>query len=166
MNNEHLSDVTFIVDDKPVYASRIHLAVRSEHFRALLFGGLKESTGGNSEIAISDVSYPVFVKIIEFLYTDNVTDISPDIAVPLLMAAERYLLGRLKGLCEDSIRKSITCDNVISLFMASHRHRAAGLKEICLDFIIDNLETVKKSRGFHDLKDEPDLLMEIIMVGI
>ena len=52
MNNEHLSDVTFIVDDKPVYASRIHLAVRSEHFRALLFGGLKESTGGNSEIAI------------------------------------------------------------------------------------------------------------------
>ena len=82
------------------------------------------------------------------------------------MAAERYLLGRLRGLCEDSIRKSITCDNVISLFMASHRHRAIGLKEICLHFIIDNLDTVKKSRGFHVLKDEPDLLMEIIMVGI
>jgi hypothetical protein len=127
---------------------------------------MKESVGGNVKIQISDVPYPVFVKIIEFLYTDNVTDIAPDIAVPLLMAAERYLLGRLKGLCEDSIRKSITCDNVISLFMASHRHRATGLKEICLDFIIDNLDTVKKSRGFHVLKDEPDLLMEIIMVGI
>lgn len=166
MNNEELSDVTFIVEDKPVYASRIHLAARSEHFRALLFGGMKESANGNVKIQISDVPYTVFVKIIEYLYTDNVTDIGPDIAVPLLMAAERYLLGRLKGLCEDAIRKSITCDNVISLFMASHRHRAAGLKEICLDFIIDNLDTVKKSRGFHDLKDEPDLLMEIIMVGI
>ena len=163
INNEELSDVTFIVDDKPVYASRIHLAARSEHFRALLFGGMKESVSGNVKIQISDVQYPVFVKIIEFLYTDNVTDIAPDIAVPLLMAAERYLLGRLKGLCEDSIRKSITCDNVISLYLASHRHRATGLKEICLDFIIDNLETVKNSRGFHALKDEPDLLMEIIM---
>ena len=132
----------------------------------MLFGGMREShNGATTEIIIRDVTHSVFSKIIEFLYTDNVTDISSDIAVPLLMAAERYLLGRLKGLCEDSIRKSITVENVINLFMASHRHRAAGLKEICLDFIIDHLDTVKKSKGFRDLKDEPELLMEIIMVG-
>jgi N-acetylneuraminic acid mutarotase len=166
MNCEEFSDVTFLVEGKPVYATRAHLAVRSEHFRAMLFGGMREShNGATTEIIIRDVTHSVFSKIIEFLYTDNVTDISSDIAVPLLMAAERYLLGRLKGLCEDSIRKSITVENVINLFMASHRHRAAGLKEICLDFIIDHLDTVKKSKGFRDLKDEPELLMEIIMVG-
>ena len=45
------------------------------------------------------------MKMLEFLYTDIVTDIPPDVAVPLLIASEQYLLDRLKGLCEDAIRK-------------------------------------------------------------
>ena len=53
------------------------------------------------------------------------------------MASELYLLDRLKGLCEDAIRKSITVENVIGIFLASHRHRAEGLKEITLEFILD-----------------------------
>ena len=57
------------------------------------------------------MSYAVFLKILEFLYTDTVLEIPPDIAVPLLIAAEQYLLLRLKGLCEDAIRKGITCEN-------------------------------------------------------
>ena len=75
----------------------------------------------------------------------------------------RYLLDRLKGLCEDAIRKGITISNVVPTFLAAHRHRAEGLKEICLDFLLDNLDEVKLERSFHELKAEPDLLMEIIM---
>uniref|UniRef100_A0A7S2UT53 BTB domain-containing protein n=1 Tax=Fibrocapsa japonica TaxID=94617 RepID=A0A7S2UT53_9STRA len=161
INNRELSDVTFIVDGFPVYASRAHLAVRSEHFRAMLYGGMRESQ--SEEIEIKDVSHPVFLKMLEFLYTDTVEDIPYEIAVQLLMASEQYLLDRLKALCEDSIRKSITVDNVISVFMAAHRHRAEGLKEIGLEFILDHLEDVKMSTGFQLLKAEPDLLMEIIM---
>lgn len=134
--------------------SRVHLAVRSEHFRAMLFGGMRES-GAKTEIPLpvcqhtqcpsrlvtigsltrvllllllQDVSYPVFMKMLEFLYTDEVGDIAADLAIPLLIASERYLLDRLKGLCEDAIRKSITSTNVVSIFMAAHRHRAADLK--------------------------------------
>lgn len=77
-----------------------------------------------------DMSHAAFVKIIEFLYTDSVGDLSPELAVPLLIAAEQYLLERLKCLCEDVIRKSISTENVVNLFMAAHRYRAAGLKEV------------------------------------
>ncbi|CAM9089696.1 unnamed protein product [Chrysoparadoxa australica] len=161
MNNQELSDVTFLVDGFPVYATRAHLAVRSEHFRAMLYGGLREASEG--EVKIQDVSHDVFVKMIEYLYTDSVGDISHDLAVKLLMASERYLLDRLKALCEESIRKSITVDNVISIFMLAHKHNAEGLKEIGLDFILDYLDEVKKTPNFSDLKQEPDLLMEIIM---
>lgn len=38
---------------------------------------------------IKDVSYPVFMKLLEYLYTDTVEDIPPSLAVPLLIAAER-----------------------------------------------------------------------------
>ena len=100
------------------------------------------------------------------LQGENIVQIPSDvlrIAVPLLMASELYLLDRLKGLCEDAIRKSITVENVIGIFLASHRHRAEGLKEITLEFILEHLEAVKQNRGFQDLKQEPELLMEIIM---
>lgn len=162
INNKELSDVTFIVEGRPVHASRVHLAARSEHFRAMFFGGMRESES-DTEIELSDVTYEVFLKMLEFLFTDTVTDISPDVAVPLLIASERYLLDRLKGLCEDAIRKSITSQNVVHIFMAAHRHRAADLKEICLDFIIEYLPAVKTSQGFYELTQEPDLLLEIIM---
>lgn len=161
INNRDFSDVTFVVDGVAVYATKAHLAVRSEHFRAMLYGGMREAD--SEEIEIRDMSHPVFLKLLEFLYTDDVEDLGPDMAIPLLIAAELYLLDRLKGICEDAIRKSITVHNVISIFMAAHRHRAAGLREIGLDFILDNLEEVKLTNGFQELKEEPELLMEIIM---
>ena len=68
-NNEY-SDVVFVVEDRPVYATRAHLAVRSEHFRAMLFGGMRESA--SKEIVIPDVSHAVFMLILEFLYVLSV----------------------------------------------------------------------------------------------
>lgn len=99
----------------------------------------------------------------EFLYTDRVTGLSMELAMPLLMAAEQYLLERLKCLCEDEIRKNIATDNVVHLFMAAHRYRALGLKDVCLEYILGNLEATKKTQGFQELRGEPELLMEIIM---
>lgn len=109
------------------------------------------------------MSRPVFLKIMEFLYTDRVTGLSMELAVPLLMAAEQYLLERLKCLCEDEIRKNISTDNVVHMFMAAHRYRALGLKDVCLEYILANLEATKKTQGFQELRGEPELLMEIIM---
>lgn len=37
------------------------------------------------------------------------------------------------------------------------------LQEIALDFVLDNMEGVKGTPGFLELKQEPDLLMEIIL---
>ncbi|CAM9918349.1 unnamed protein product, partial [Sphacelaria rigidula] len=171
VNNRELSDVKFIVDGFPVYASRIHLALRSEHFRAMLFGGMRESEAG-TEIEIKDVSHSVFLKLLEYLYTDTLSEVTPDQALHLLVASEQYLLGRLKTLCEEAIRKSITLETVCTIFLLAHKHNAEGLKasfpelqlaiEIALDFVLDNMEGVKGTPGFLELKQEPDLLMEII----
>jgi len=54
---------------------KVHLAARSEHFCAMLYGGMRESTC--KEIEIKGVSYEVFLAMLEFLYTDTVSDISP-----------------------------------------------------------------------------------------
>ena len=100
------------------------LAVRSEYFDAMLFGGMSESRDSEGErqpIELQDVELNVFTKVLEYLYTDNVTDLTWDLGIPLLIVSERFMLDRLKALCEDRIRKEIAMDNVIGVFIASHR---------------------------------------------
>lgn len=143
MVREEMSDITFLVEGKEVFANRAILAVRSEYFDVLLYGGMRESfkdeEGGMKPIELQDVSHAVFLKVIEYLYTDNVSELTWDLSVPLLIASEQFMLDRLKALCEDFIRKEITVENVIGVLIAAHRHNAVGLKDIAMEFILKNL---------------------------
>merc|ERR1719499_2620526 len=162
INNPAFADVTFLVDNQPVYATRAHLASRSEHFRALFYGGMRES-GADEQIVLPDVTHTIFLLLLEYIYTDQVGDITSDLAVHLLIAAERFLLERLKALCEDIIRKSISIDNVVQIMMTAKAHRADGLKDICMDFIITNEEKIKSTSAFRELIQEPTLMYELLM---
>jgi len=163
INNPAFADVTFLVESQPVYATRAHLAARSEHFRALFYGGMRESSGTEEQIVLPDIAHPVFLLLLEYIYTDQVGDINSDLAVHLLIAAERFLLDRLKALCEDIIRKCISIDNVVQIMMAAKAHRAEGLKDICMDFIISNEEKIKTTPAFRELIQEPTLMYELLM---
>jgi speckle-type POZ protein len=132
----------------------------------MFYGGMKESQPSDkskARIEIADVSHEVFLKVLEFLYTDHVVHIPPELAVHLLMAAERFLLVRLKSLCETAIRKSVRIDNVVQTLLTAHAHNAISLKDMTLDFLLDHLDMVKATPSFALLKSEPELLMEIIM---
>ena len=182
INNRDLSDVTFLVEGQEVYANKAILAVRSEYFKVMLFGRMKESlmTSGDEDsdeddpvyevtkkqcrgpIELQDVSHACFLKVLEYLYTDTVSDVNLEIGVSLLIVSERFMLDRLKALCEDSIRRDLNVDNVISIYIASHQHNARGLKDIALDFILGHLTHPTIIQSLSDLKSEPDLLLEII----
>jgi len=156
MHREELSDVTFLIEGREVYANRALLAIRSEYFEAMLFGGMSESvtamtntTGGEegnemtqrrrTPIELRDISYKGFTKVLEYLYTDTVSELTWEMGMSLLISSEQFMLDRLKALCEDRLRKEICVENVIGVFIASHRHNARGLKEISLEYILRNL---------------------------
>lgn len=170
MLREELSDVTFLVEGREVHANRALLAVRSEYFEAMLFGGMSESVttmvdvgeSRRTPIELRDISPGVFSKVLEYLYTDTISDLTWEMGMSLLIASEQFMLDRLKALCEDCLRREITVENVIGVFIASHRHNARGLKEIALESILRNLNHPMVVEGLHDLKSEPDLLVEII----
>ena len=155
INNAELADVKFIVEGQTVFAHRAVLACRSEYFKVMLLtGGMRESRasdsaataagfGGNNgqdaPIHLQDVSHAVFLQVLEFLYTDSVANVSLDAGIHLMIASERFMLDRLKSLCEDVIRRDIDIDNCIGILVASHRHHAGNLKEIALEYILSNL---------------------------
>merc|ERR1712228_76791 len=68
VNDDEYSDVTFIVDDRPVHAHRVILAKRCEHFAAMFRSGMRESV--EREIRIPNISHHIFVLVMEYLYTD------------------------------------------------------------------------------------------------
>ncbi|CAE7211246.1 ARIA [Symbiodinium necroappetens] len=107
INNPAFADVTFVVENQSVYATRAHLAARSEHFRALFYGGMRESSDAEEQIVLQDVAHPVFLLLLEYIYTDQVGEISSELAVHLLIAAERFLLDRLKVLGNRLAAKSV-----------------------------------------------------------
>lgn len=61
---------------------------------------------------------------------------------------------------ERRLIRLITCLRMLlsPCFLAHQSDR----QEIALDFVLDNMEGVKDTAGFLELKQEPDLLMEII----
>lgn len=175
LHDHALSDVTFLVEGQEIHANRAILAARSDYFRAMLFNaGMKESilahkhaeVGSEPDtrlpIAINDVSYSVFCNVIEYIYTDSIRNITLDLAIQLLIISEEFMLDRLKGLCEDMIRKEITVNNVMSILLDSHSHRASGLYDIALEFVVRNLKNSSILNDLQKLKVEPDLLIEII----
>jgi hypothetical protein len=169
VNNPESSDVHFVVDGKDVYAHKAILSVRSEYFRVMLCGGVFRESGTTEKgksiqtpIELPDVSYPVFLNVLEFLYTDTLKNVSIDSGIQLLIASELFMLDRLKALCEDLIRRDICVDNVISILVAAHRHNASGLKDLALEFILGQLNDPVVMTGLTELKADPDLLLEII----
>lgn len=199
LSHPELADVCFRVEGRLVYANKAILAIRSEYFRVMLCGGMRESQmeprrlqrspsvsrmdmdggsptedsafqhddddmspGGLREIDLPDVSYSVFTKVLEYFYTDSVQDISLELGIQLLIASERFMLDRLKSLCEDVIRRDVDVNNVLDILVAAHRHHASCLKDMALDFVLLNLNDPIIMTGLSELRQEPDLLLEII----
>jgi len=159
LNEQKLSDVTFIVEGKPVYAHKL-LCTRCSYFRAMFEGQMREAQ--QKMITINSVSHRVFLALLEYLYTDEV-DISLDIAMDLFVAADQFGVERLKRLCEKKILTSINIDSAATILQAANMHIAHGLRQSCMDFVLRNFDAVSKTPAFEEMgRSNVELVFEIL----
>ena len=156
VDNADFSDVAFIVEGTRVHAHRALLAVRCEHFRAMFSSGMREST--ERQVDIVDIRLPVFMKLLEYLYSD-VADVGPELAIELYVAADRYTLDRLKGLCEERLMRGISPENAASLLQLADELNVLRLREICVGYIVRHFDTIAKSPSFQTLSKTQILLV-------
>ncbi len=151
------ADVRLVAaDGNVVLAHKIILAARSEAFRALLYGGMRESQ--EKEIHFPDIKYEVLSLLVEFLYTDN-AHITGDIVVGLFMAADLYQLTRLRALCENFILQNISIENVCTIFQTADQLHAHKLRGFCFNWIINNFGEILTCDAYTQLPG--DLQREI-----
>ncbi|KAL0037798.1 hypothetical protein WJX77_012429 [Trebouxia sp. C0004] len=135
VNNQTLSDVTFLVEGKEFYAHRIALLASSDIFRAMFDGHYKEKEA--SIIPVPNISFRVFESMMRAIYTKS-TEVTSDIAEELLRAADQYMLDGLKHLCEESISQGLTMDNLTETYDLAENFNAPQLGRRCALFALEH----------------------------
>lgn len=159
VNNELLSDITFVVEGRRVYAHKL-LCLRCPYFYNMLTGEYMESRA--SELIVEDVRYDIFLLFLEFLYSDRV-EVTLDVAMELFQAADRFGVDRLKKRCEEVMHKAITVDTAAHILLAADVHNAEVLRERCMRYILTHFDSVSVSAGFEEMsRASLDLNLEVI----
>jgi hypothetical protein len=142
-----------------VYAHKLML-MRCSYFRALILGEMKESK--EETIRIEQVSHPIFLEILEYLYTDQLR-IPLESAMELFEAADLFCIPRLKTMCEKRMLQSINIENAAVIFHAADLHSALSLRQKAKKYIMSRFEIVSKTSSFEDMgRNNIDLVFELL----
>ncbi|KAM8861452.1 ankyrin repeat and BTB/POZ domain-containing protein 2 [Synchiropus picturatus] len=152
LNNQEMSDVTFLVEGKPFYGHKVLLITASERFKSLLSptGSDKSS---NKEVEISDVKYHVFQMMMSYLYcggTESLKTKVPDL-LELMSAASLFQLGALQRHCELICSRHINLDNAVNIYKASKVHGSAELSSFCEGYFLQQMPALMEREGFRTL---------------
>ncbi|KAI4985480.1 hypothetical protein ZWY2020_018110 [Hordeum vulgare] len=147
---------------------RCVLAARSSVFKAELLGSIEE-TSAASPIEIRDMEPDVFNSLLHFIYTDSVPLVLDVVlAGHLLVAADRYNIGRLKLICEEKLCSNIDSDMVATSLALAEQHGFHALKKACFQFLASpsNLEAMMASDGYEHLKSSCPSVFKELIAGI
>ncbi|KAM3244795.1 hypothetical protein ACQJBY_056248 [Aegilops geniculata] len=104
LETEMGADVVFKVGSVTLPAHRCVLAACSPVFAAELFGPMKEGNAAGAVVRVEDMEVDVFKALLCFAYTGSLPETpKEDEEVTwqhLLVAADKYNIGRLKMICE------------------------------------------------------------------
>ncbi|XP_074096146.1 speckle-type POZ protein B-like [Cotesia typhae] len=154
------SDVVLLVGDKKILAHKLILTIRSPVFAAMFSHQLKENK--ENEITIPDLDPEVCEKMLEYIYTENVTGLD-EIVEFLYEEADKYQLPALKELCEESFCRRVEIENAIKYLVLLDRHHAdEKFFDYVLKFIALNSKIIVTTADYKQLeKINPGLLLTI-----
>ncbi|CAH0480999.1 unnamed protein product [Peronospora belbahrii] len=159
VNNQLMSDVTFLVEGTPIFGHK-NLCVRCDYFKAMFTGEMLESTA--REVTLSDVSRVTFLSLLEYVYTDRLV-IAEDGVKELLITADRYGIESLKRVCAAKLLQSVCIDNVASVLQAADQINISSLRDECFAFTLQNFDAVSKTPAFHEMaRTNIELALQIL----
>jgi speckle-type POZ protein len=171
LKSETGADVTFVVSGESFAAHKAILAARSPVLMAEFFGEMKETRSPCVEI--KDMEAAAFKAMLHFIYTDMVPDLGDKqsktvvvMAQHLLVAADRYGLGKLKLICERKLTGGISVGTAATTLVLAEQHNCSLLKAKCLEFIVRTvatLDAVMATEGYRHLEASCPLVLRELL---
>jgi BTB/POZ domain-containing protein 9 len=129
---------------------KVILAARAEYFRAMLYGGLSEST--KNEIVLN-VNREAFKILLKYIYTGKINlrqMLTPQMNLILDTLGLSNLFGyvELKEEISNFLKNSLRLDNCCNILDASRLYELDALVNICYSFIDKNAEDLLAHESF------------------
>ena len=160
LGQKDFSDITLMVEGKPIYCHQAVLASRSVYFEAQFSHDFAEK---DSRVATyNDVPHDFFLMFLRHVYSDHVK-IESKYIYELLSLADRFNVSSFKRKGEQILAQQIQVESVCQIFKYSNTFNCERLKETCLLFTEENHNDVITSGGFEDLDKEE--IIKIIRLG-
>ena len=151
--NPDYADVNFIVDGIKLPAHKSILATRSSYFRAMLYGGLAETT--QEEIQLK-VPLQAFKSMLKYLYTGRMSlaEMCIEEIMDCLSLADEYGFDELKSAISNYLSKILSLENCLTIFEAAQTFGLNALTDESMTFIENNLKDLLSSSGFRTLSQD------------
>ena len=135
LNSLEFTDVTFIVEERKFQAHRVLLASRCEYFRALLFGGMRESKS-QAEIVLKETSAQAFETLLKYLYTGRIflRELGEEHVLDLLGLAHKYGFLALESAISGYLKGNLDLHNICRIFDVACLYQLDEVLETCLNF--------------------------------
>ncbi|XP_060947402.1 BTB/POZ domain-containing protein 9 [Limanda limanda] len=146
---EEYSDVTFLVEEKRFPAHRVILAARCHYFRALLYGGMKESQP-QAEVCLEETRAEAFSMLLNYLYTGraSLSSAREEVVLDFLGLAHRYGLQPLEDSTSEFLRTVLHTNNVCLVFDVASLYSLSALSAACCAYMDRHAPEVLSSDGF------------------
>ncbi|CAF1228299.1 unnamed protein product [Rotaria sordida] len=155
-NQSDYSDIELIIESEHFYAHRAILAARSEYFRALLYGGLRESQHNNRIIEIKECKANAFKILLHYIYTGQIslTKENEDVLLDLLGLTHQYGFEQLENSLSIYIQSILSLNNVCIIYDTACLYKLNNLQEHCALFIDNHAKEIIKTNEFLALSSE------------
>lgn len=147
------SDVTFIVEEVKLPAHKILLAARSSYFRALLYGGLAETS--QSEIELK-VPLEAFKALLQYIYTGcmSLAKMKEEIILDSLGLANQYGFDTLESAISTYLTDMLSLKNCCAILDAARLYNLQTLCDVCMTFMDRNATELLNLNTFKTLSQD------------
>ncbi|XP_033751809.1 kelch-like protein 5 [Pecten maximus] len=151
-------DVTLVTKHQRFPCHRIILSTFSSFFKSMFTIGMKESE--QEEIKLDVFEDNLIRKMLHFVYNGKVTSVSD--TFDLLPLAVYFQIESLQAICEETLSKAVSLDNVCNLWKTSVEDfpQLTKLQNTCQRYVLQNFCKFTKTSDFLELKSQ-DLIFLI-----
>ena len=155
-NNEHLSDVKFVVrgsdgkseSNRLIAAHKFVLSIGSPVFEAMFYGELAET---KDTIQLPDCDFESLMELFRYLYSDEV-NLSGSNVLGVLYLAKKYMVPSLADKCKDYLQDKLDPSNVFTILPTAQKYDEKNLVDRCWEVIESQTEQALKSDGFETIQ--------------
>ncbi|KAG8181914.1 hypothetical protein JTE90_012470 [Oedothorax gibbosus] len=159
-NSKMFSDFTLRVGDEEFKAHKNILCARSSVFNTMLNCEMEEKL--TNCVKITDFDPPTVRKMLNYIYCGQVEDLTPEVALQLYSAAEKYNLQDLKDICDGYLSNNLSVDIFCDALILAKLHNGERLMTATKIFFKVNTAVIKKNEKWCSLsKTNPDLVISM-----